>query len=91
MSLGLDALITILNEEKHQGNTRAGKIKLYLLLWVKPFVSASVNQAGSFTIKGEWHLYSSYSGRMTAKKMPLTLSLCESMPFQVVLIKNCGL
>lgn len=25
VSLGLDALITILNEEKHQGNTRAGK------------------------------------------------------------------
>ncbi|MCH4382763.1 DNA polymerase [Staphylococcus haemolyticus] len=78
VSLGLDALITILNEEKHQGNTRAGKIKLYLLLWVKPFVSSLVNQAGSFTIKGEWHLYSSYSGRMTAKKMPLT-SIPKSM------------
>lgn len=72
VSLDLDSLITMLNEEKHQNNTRARKAKSHLLLWVKPFVSASVNQAGSFTIKGEWHLYSSYSGRMTAKKMPLT-------------------
>lgn len=72
VSLDLDSLITMLNEEKHQNNTRARKAKSHLLLWVKPFVSASVNQAGSFIIKGEWHLYSSYSGRMTAKKMPLT-------------------
>ena len=78
VSLDLDALVTMLNEEKYQGNTRAGKVKSYLLLWVKPFVRASVNQGGSFIIKGEWHFYSSYSGRLTAKKMPLT-SIPKSM------------
>lgn len=78
VSLDLDALVTMLNEEKYQGNTRAGKVKSYLLLWVKPFVRASVDQGGSFIIKGEWHFYSSYSGRMTAKKIPLT-SIPKSM------------
>lgn len=78
VSLDLDDLVTTLNEEKYQGNTRAGKVKSYLLLWVKPFVRASVDQGGSFIIKGEWHFYSSYSGRMTAKKMPLT-SIPKSM------------
>ena len=37
-----------------------------------------MDQGGSFIIKGEWHFYSSYSGRMTAKKMPLT-SIPKSM------------
>ncbi|OFO40448.1 DNA polymerase [Staphylococcus sp. HMSC070D05] len=78
VSLDLDDLVTTLNEEKYQSNTRAGKVKSYLLLWVKPFVRASVDQGDSFIIKGEWHFYSSYSGRMTAKKMPLT-SIPKSM------------
>ncbi|WP_301402335.1 DNA polymerase [Staphylococcus haemolyticus] len=78
VNLGLDALITMLNEETYHGNTRAGKVKQYLLSWVKPFVRTSVNQDSIFTIKGEWQLYSSYSGRMTAKKMPLT-SIPKSM------------
>ncbi|MDS3904216.1 DNA polymerase [Staphylococcus hominis] len=78
VSLGLDSLITMLNEEKHQSNTRARKAKSHLLSWVKPFVRTPVTHATNFTIKGEWHLYSSYSGRMTAKKMPLT-SIPKSM------------
>lgn len=71
-SLELDNLISMLNHIKYHGNDTARKAVSHLLLWVKPYIKQLASQSHSFRLKGEWNLYSSYSGRMTAKKKPLT-------------------
>ncbi|NAM95769.1 DNA polymerase [Staphylococcus hominis] len=72
MDLDLSNLINVLNKEKQQGNEIARSLASHLSLWVAPYVEKLAIQPSNFRIRGHWNLFSSYSGRMTAKKSPLT-------------------
>ena len=72
VDLDLSNLINVLNKEKQQGNEIAKNLASHLSLWVAPYVEKLAIQPSNFRIRGHWNLFSSYSGRMTAKKSPLT-------------------
>ena len=72
VDLDLSNLINVLNKEKQQGNEIARNLASHLSLWVAPYVEKLAIQPSNFRIRGHWNLFSSYSGRMTAKKSPLT-------------------
>ena len=74
----LNSLITFLNSKKRKGNSIVDKELSHIKKWIIPLEMTSNKSASIFKIQGEWNLYSSYSGRMTAKKMPLT-SIPKSM------------
>ena len=66
----LNSLITFLNSKKRKGNSIVDKELSHIKKWIIPLEMTSNKSASIFKIQGEWNLYSSYSGRMTAKKMP---------------------
>ncbi|MCI3137731.1 DNA polymerase [Staphylococcus hominis subsp. hominis] len=77
-SYELNSLITFLNSKKRRGNSIVDKELSHIKKWIIPLEMTSNKSASIFKIQGEWNLYSSYSGRMTAKKVPLT-SIPKSM------------
>lgn len=77
-SYELNSLITFLNSKKRKGNSIVDKELSHIKKWLIPLEMTSNKLASISKIQGEWNLYSSYSGRMTAKKVPLT-SIPKSM------------
>lgn len=66
------SLVLNLEQAKSKKNSTAYKELNHIKKWILPFIR-NPTFGGSYTnLKGNWCLFSSYSGRMTASQMPLT-------------------
>ncbi|MCH4390667.1 DNA polymerase [Staphylococcus haemolyticus] len=68
----LHSLITILNLKKQQGDNKIDMELSHIKKWIVPLERTSNASFSDFRIKGNWKLFSSYSGRISASQMPLT-------------------
>lgn len=66
------SLVLNLEQTKSKKNSTASKELNHIKKWILPFIRNPTLRESCTNLKGNWCLFSSYSGRMTASQMPLT-------------------
>lgn len=66
------SLVLNLEQAKSKKDSTASKELNHIKKWILPFIRNPTLRETCTNLKGNWCLFSSYSGRMTASQMPLT-------------------